>query len=310
MKLKIVSQAIKWRVDINHIKKEIEVVNHNPDLYLCYNVMPKEIPIGKCLLLLIEPPLSKDRLNLYGNFDKFHTVYTYNPNGHNQFPAAINHRFDVFPYYPGCINYITRKDTTIKTRGVYFAGLKGSYTTKKIKFNNINLYPSRNKLVEFLRRTCINKSIYGNGWPNGETKMATVKKGKISWRHYKRNEIQRNNCDFVLALENSMLNNYISEKIHDGFTSDRVTLYLGAPNITDYIPQDCFVDLRKFFNKDMQSYTTKNLKQILNVINTMTQDKYDNIIYNMREYRKSVEGLHQKGIDLLTTAIIKRIKGT
>ena len=39
---------------------------------------------------------------------------------------------------------------------------------------------------------------------------------------------------------------YISEKIFDCFFAGTVPLYLGAPDIEDYIPADTFIDLRQF----------------------------------------------------------------
>ena len=40
----------------------------------------------------------------------------------------------------------------------------------------------------------------------------------------------------------------ITEKIFDCFAAGTVPIYLGAPNITDYIPRSCFVDFRQFAN--------------------------------------------------------------
>lgn len=39
---------------------------------------------------------------------------------------------------------------------------------------------------------------------------------------------------------------YITEKIFDAFFSGTVPVYLGADNITDHIPADCFIDRRAF----------------------------------------------------------------
>jgi hypothetical protein len=51
---------------------------------------------------------------------------------------------------------------------------------------------------------------------------------------------------FALCLENSSFPGYISEKIFDCFFTGTVPLYLGAPDVQDYIPTDAFVDLRQF----------------------------------------------------------------
>jgi hypothetical protein len=51
---------------------------------------------------------------------------------------------------------------------------------------------------------------------------------------------------FALCFENSVLKGWITEKIFDCFFTGTIPVYLGAPDIQDYIPQDCFIDMRQF----------------------------------------------------------------
>ena len=52
---------------------------------------------------------------------------------------------------------------------------------------------------------------------------------------------------FSICYENVRdLPGYITEKIWDSFFAGCVPVYWGAFNITDYIPEDCFIDRRKF----------------------------------------------------------------
>ena len=52
---------------------------------------------------------------------------------------------------------------------------------------------------------------------------------------------------FAICYENARdLPGYISEKIFDCFFGGCVPIYWGAPNITSYIPETCFIDRRKF----------------------------------------------------------------
>lgn len=55
---------------------------------------------------------------------------------------------------------------------------------------------------------------------------------------------------FAICYENSGVRGYISEKIFDCFFAGTIPIYLGAPDIADYVPRDCFVDKRRF-----KSYT-------------------------------------------------------
>lgn len=55
------------------------------------------------------------------------------------------------------------------------------------------------------------------------------------------------NSTFTLAFENvKNLNGYVSEKIFDSMIYGAIPIYLGAKNITSYIPHDCFIDFNKF----------------------------------------------------------------
>ncbi len=51
---------------------------------------------------------------------------------------------------------------------------------------------------------------------------------------------------FALCYENCVFPGYITEKIFDGLFGGGVPIYYGAPDITDYVPQDCFIDARQF----------------------------------------------------------------
>jgi hypothetical protein len=51
---------------------------------------------------------------------------------------------------------------------------------------------------------------------------------------------------FALCFENMILNGWITEKLFDCFYAGAVPIYLGAPDITNHVPPDCFIDMRKF----------------------------------------------------------------
>lgn len=54
---------------------------------------------------------------------------------------------------------------------------------------------------------------------------------------------------FSICFENQRWTNwYITEKIWDCFFSWSIPIYLWADNITDYIPANCFIDMRKYFS--------------------------------------------------------------
>ena len=51
---------------------------------------------------------------------------------------------------------------------------------------------------------------------------------------------------FALCFENSVLKGWITEKLFDCFFAGTVPVYWGAPDILDWVPAECFIDMRQF----------------------------------------------------------------
>lgn len=52
--------------------------------------------------------------------------------------------------------------------------------------------------------------------------------------------------DFALCFENMVLEGWITEKLFDCLFVGTVPVYWGAPDIEEWVPRDCFVDMREF----------------------------------------------------------------
>jgi len=52
--------------------------------------------------------------------------------------------------------------------------------------------------------------------------------------------------NFSICFENMILNGWITEKIFDCFYSGTVPIYRGAPDIEEFIPANCYIDMRNF----------------------------------------------------------------
>ena len=48
---------------------------------------------------------------------------------------------------------------------------------------------------------------------------------------------------FALVFESYDLPGYVTEKIIDCLVAGVIPLYQGAPDVTDFIPKDCFIDI-------------------------------------------------------------------
>jgi len=310
MKINITQRTSRYSVNFDLLKKEFEIVDDwkDADIILCESTVPNEIPKERykdIILLQRESPLTSHRIWTYENFDKFHTVFVNNPNGTNQF--NFTDKPIVFPWSPLIELFKKREDTTLKTRNIFFAGKKSQrYASRPDRFGCSTLYDVRDKLVSDLSKFPTFK-MYGVGWDfciSGKSTKAIYTE-HTSWIPLKIEDISDSESDFVICMENTIQPNLIADKIHDGFNSDRAVLYFGEQNIEKYVPKDCFVDLRPYFDKE-----TKKLdaKKIYELTQKMTQEEYDKIINNAREWRKTLVGLHEIEEDKLTKFIIERIK--
>lgn len=129
-------------------------------------------------------------------------------------------------------------------------------------------------------------SLYGKGWDN----LSNLPEPWRTRLDAKINKAYNGLCDnkketiskyrFNLCLENFQYPGYITEKIIDCFAANTVPLYLGAPDIENYIPLNCFIDLRKF----------KSNSSLLKFLNGMTDDEYNQILNNGKAFLLSDEG--------------------
>ncbi len=55
---------------------------------------------------------------------------------------------------------------------------------------------------------------------------------------------------FSLAFENNPFPGYITEKLFHPMMAGSIPIYYGAPNVTQHIPENCFIDFRSFKNMD------------------------------------------------------------
>ncbi|CAG8756410.1 11462_t:CDS:2, partial [Racocetra fulgida] len=63
---------------------------------------------------------------------------------------------------------------------------------------------------------------------------------------------------FQLAFENSNCKGYVTEKVYDSFLSDSIPIYMGAPDIDDYVPSNSVIKVTDFENvEDLAKYIYK-----------------------------------------------------
>ena len=68
-----------------------------------------------------------------------------------------------------------------------------------------------------------------------------------TWRGPAKSKYEtQSNYTFTLCYENMILEGWLNENIFDCFLVGTIPIFLGPPDITDYVPPECFIDKRKF----------------------------------------------------------------
>lgn len=100
------------------------------------------------------------------------------------------------------------------------------------------LYGKRIEAIQFFERKATSEfDLYGRGW-EGRLSNCGVLSNKLKTLSNYRFCIAYENCDNAPG--------YITEKMLDCLLAGVVPIYWGAPNVTDHIPKDCFIDIRDF----------------------------------------------------------------
>jgi len=133
------------------------------------------------------------------------------------------------------------------------------------------LYSKRREAIQFFERVASHDfDFYGHGWNSHQysSYRGKVKSKTETLKRYK----------FSICYENiANQPGYITEKIFGSMIAGCVPIYWGADNITDYVPENCFIDKREFPNyKDLYLY-----------ISQMSEEEYNQYLQNIRDFLAS-----------------------
>lgn len=101
---------------------------------------------------------------------------------------------------------------------------------------------------------------------------------------------------FSICYENTQSPGYITEKIFDCFFAGCVPIYWGAQNITDHIPQNTFIDKKKFKTYDELYVYIKNMPEI----------EYKNYLYAIKKFLEGKDS-YPFGAECFAETLIKEI---
>ncbi|OCC15883.1 hypothetical protein DBT_0808 [Dissulfuribacter thermophilus] len=146
------------------------------------------------------------------------------------------------------------------------------YSNKLIK-HKMGLYEERLTAFDFFYHKPEEFDLYGRGWENSKRPSVLASyKGKCICKK----DVLKN-YKFALCYENSRYPYYITEKIFDCFAAGTVPIYLGAPNIQNFIPKSCFIDLRDF----------KDYDELYHYLISMKESVYNSYLQAVKDFIQS-----------------------
>jgi len=201
-----------------------------------------------------------------------------------------NHQYDLIYYFPSfdsnakinLINWECRKFLVMVSANKYWKTIRLTFfgilrqllrqtrnflynksTTPLKVYSEKNLHNTRLEIIEYFGG--IGKlDLFGIGWndlknlPYYWQKRLSIIIKKIKPIPIKDKVNVISNYKFAICLENMEFEGYVTEKIIDCFRAGVIPIYLGAPDIQKFIPENLFIDLRKFENiKELHIYLQK-----------------------------------------------------
>lgn len=135
--------------------------------------------------------------------------------------------------------------------------------------------------------------LYGRGWERWWSRNSMW---LPYWRHLRTlMSIYKGACtskyevlsqyDFAICFENMAMKGYITEKIFDCFYAGTIPVYLGAKDITELIPEDAYLDCRKFsswesMHKKVMNMTDAEVQSMRSAGRAFIQSKEGMKYYN------------------------------
>ncbi len=231
----------------------------------------KTIPYERRVLLLIEPSNVNPTLYFLPLLrNRFSKVITWDlrlvKKSEQYFPIVVN-PFEEPP------SYAENRFADIK-----FADKKllVAISARRVNFMPWSNYRRRNSVYHYFDRVLPHDfDLYGNWWRDGDFKsvfrgaLKTDKPGKVAkMAHYK----------FALCYENNAHQpGYVSEKISDCICARCVPIYYGSEGIEDRVPQECFINAKRF----------RSLDEMKEFITSMSEADHQKYIDAMDDFCKS-----------------------
>ncbi|MDB6081733.1 MAG: hypothetical protein JWO53_1005 [Chlamydiia bacterium] len=216
-----------------------------------------QYPKEKLILFLWEPPSVLSENYNPKNHEIFSKVYTWND-------ALIDNQ-KYFKFYYPVLNSMVCDSLPFEKKK-----LATVISCNKSSSHVSELYSERRKVIDFFENHHSEDfDLYGRWWPSSCKVYKGVIERKVDCLKQYR---------FCFAYENiKEIPGYVTEKLFDCFQAGCVPVYLGASNISKYVPQECFI-AREQFENDASLYE---------FLVTMPEVQYQEYIKNIQKFLES-----------------------
>jgi len=280
-------------------------------MVICFDLPECQVNNELLFLIIFESEVIKPKSWVLSEHESFKRVFTWNDelvDNKKYFKVNFAHKFpdSNAEYRQSLLPYSEKKLCTL------IAG------NKNVK-HKLELYSERIKTIRWFEQNASDDfDLYGIGWdkyvPSNRYFRIVLRNlsflNKIPALRYpsyqgavdsKYDTLKK--YKFAICYENAqMISGYITEKIFDCFFAGCVPVYWGAPNVTDHIPENCFIDRRQF----------KSHEKLYAYLTNMTELDYLGIQKNIENYlfsSKSEAYRAEVFADTIVEHVLKDLKG-
>lgn len=288
--------------------QDIHPMDQSDLIFIAWPYAPKP-PIDKkevSYLWLFESPLGIQKLINPETEKHFNKIFTYSralASKNNKY-VHLHDPYQFDPWDPTVQDIKTKKILVMQIANNMISGAK-------------NLYNERRQVTRwFLENHPQDYVLYGQAyWGGFKNKLPDHLKPIFDDRYKGKIPSKKEafkTAKFVLAYENTSYDDYVSEKILDVLNAGAIPVYLGAPNIREYVPEECFIDQNEFATYDALYDYLKNMpdeqyeRYMTCIRNFVTRDKEHNM-YDIDKAVQTIENtIFKKGFMDYLSQMIKQ----
>lgn len=190
---------------------------------------------------------------------------------------------------------------------VQVARLLGLASATNRKARRMQLHDERDRAIIHFSKSSKHKfDLYGHGWDrdigNKRLKGLSTAIEKLSPLNCENKISTISNYKFTLCFENVEYQGYVTEKIIDCLVAGTIPIYMGAPDIDNFIPRDCYINYREL----------ETLDALDNYLCKFDSEKANDILLKGREflYNNKTENLfcHEDFARFINELVSKEVK--